>query len=63
MNTETKPGRGGYRKGSGRKATGKNTVKLTFSIPISTAAALSELARNKSRFVAEAILKAIGDSK
>lgn len=59
MSSQTKPGRGGYRKGSGRKATGKNTVRLTFSIPVSTAEALSELAKNKSRFVAEAILKAI----
>jgi hypothetical protein len=57
MTTEPKQ-RGGARKGAGRKP-GKRTVHLTFSIPISTAEALAEIALNKSRFVNEAILKAI----
>jgi hypothetical protein len=50
--------RGGARKGAGRKL-GKNTVHLTFSIPITTAQALAEVALNKSKFVNEAILRAI----
>jgi len=61
MNTEPKQN-GGYRKGSGRKP-GKNTVRMTFSIPIRTAQKLADVALNKSRFVNEAILKAIGESK
>lgn len=60
MNTETKP-RGGARKGSGRKP-GKNTVPMTFSIPIATAQALKAFSGNKSRLVAEAIMKVIGGS-
>ncbi len=60
MNTETKP-RGGARKGAGRKR-GKNTVPMTFSIQITTAQALKEIG-NKSRFVNEAILKALQSFK
>ena len=59
MNTEPKPKNGGARKGAGRKR-GRNTVYMTFTIPITTAQILAEVALNKSRFVNEAILKAIG---
>jgi hypothetical protein len=60
MSAETKS-RGGRREGSGRKP-GKHSKRMTFSIPLATAQALAEAAiGNKSRFVSEAILKAIGD--
>jgi hypothetical protein len=54
----TRGDHGGARKGAGRKP-GVHTVRMTFTITIGAAAALKKFKGNKSRFVSDAILKAI----